>query len=145
MPSDRTVVMDQAAIQAAIPHRPPMLLVDAVLEKTDSRIVCEKTFHAMEFFFQGHYPDKPIVPGVILCEFGMQSGAILLSQFADSQGTPVATRMNDVRFKRMVQPGDTVLAEIELSERLANAFFMNGKLTVDGKLAMRFEFACTVA
>ena len=76
----------------------------------------------------------------------MQTGAILLSQYAaDSGGIPVATRMSDVRFKKMVHPGDTVQMEVHLKERLANAFFMKGKVTREGKTVMQFEFACTMA
>ena len=56
---------------------------------------------------------------------------------------PVATRMNDVRFKRMVRPGEKIVMEVELTERLADAFFLKAKVTVDGKVAVRFEFACT--
>jgi 3-hydroxyacyl-[acyl-carrier-protein] dehydratase len=58
---------------------------------------------------------------------------------------PVATRMNDVRFKRMVRPGEKIIMEVELTERLADAFFLKAKVSVDGKVAARFEFACTAA
>lgn len=136
--------MTTDSIQAAIPHRPPMLLVDEVVEQTDKSIITRKTFREDEFFVQGHYPDRPIVPGVILCEVCMQSGAILLSQFA-GEGIPVATRMNDVRFRQMVTPGDIVEVQVELVEQLANAFFMKAKMSRDGKLVMRFEFACAAA
>ena len=136
--------MTTEEIKNAIPHREPMLLVDEVVEKSDKHIVTRKTFRDDEYFTQGHYPGNPIVPGIILCEVGMQSGAILLSQFA-GEGVPVATRMNDVRFKRMVKPGDTVEVHVELVEQLANAFFMKAKMKCSGKLAMRFEFACAAA
>src|SRR5688572_32997098 len=113
-----------AEIQAAIPHRPPMLLVDRIIERDDRRIVASKTFRPDEFFFQGHYPGRPIVPGVILCEAVMQAGAALLAdQLQGAAGVPVATRMNDVKFKRMIAPGDTIEIEVELVEQLANAFF----------------------
>ncbi|MCA9216229.1 MAG: beta-hydroxyacyl-ACP dehydratase [Planctomycetales bacterium] len=136
--------MNKNEIEAAIPHRAPMLLVDEVVEKTDDRIVARKTFRDDEFFFQGHYPGNPIVPGIILCEASMQAGAILLSQFG-GEGTPVATRMNDVRFRKIVRPGDTIEIRVELTERLSNAFFMTAKVTVGGKVALRFEFACALA
>jgi len=76
----------------------------------------------------------------------MQVGAILLSGYAaDSDGVPVATRLNDVRFKRMVRPGDTIEMEVTLDERLADACYLTAKVTVGGKLACRFQFACTMA
>ncbi|PQO25493.1 beta-hydroxyacyl-ACP dehydratase [Blastopirellula marina] len=138
--------MTKSAIEAAIPHRAPMLLVDEVVEQSDEHIICRKTFTPDEYFFQGHYPNYPLVPGVILCEATMQAGAILLSKFVqDGEGVPVATRLNDVKFKKMVRPGDTIEMNVKLNERMADAFFMTGKVTVDGKLSMRFDFACTVA
>ena len=132
-------------IFAAIPHRPPFLLVDEIVEQTEQRIVCRKTFTGEEDFFLGHYPDFPIVPGVLLCEAAMQAGAILLSQLVEGEeGIPVATRMNDVRFKQMVRPGDTIEMEVELTERLSNAFFLKAKVTTGGKTAVRLQFACTL-
>ena len=123
-----------------------MLLVDEVVEQTEDAILCRKTFQPDEFFFQGHYPTQPIVPGVILCESAMQAGAILLSKFVqEGSGVPVATRLNDVKFKKMIRPGDTVEMAVKLNERLADAFFMQAKVTCDGKLAVRFDFACTMA
>ena len=134
-------------IYAANPHREPFLLVDEICEWTESRIVCTKQFTGQEEFFAGHYPNYPLVPGVLLCEAAMQAGAILLSKhLADLQGrVPVATRMNDVRFKRMVRPGETIRLDVDLTERLADAFFLKAKVTVDGQVAVRFEFACTAA
>jgi 3-hydroxyacyl-[acyl-carrier-protein] dehydratase len=134
-------------IYAAIPHREPFLLVDEIVERTESRIVCTKVFSGREDFFAGHYPDFPIVPGVLLCEAAMQSGAILLSgHLVGLEGrVPVATRMNDVRFKRMVRPGETIRMEVELVERLGDAFFLKAKVSVEGSVAVRFEFACTAA
>ena len=139
--------MSRQQIYDAIPHREPFLLVDEIVEWTDSRIECTKTFTGREDFFAGHYPDHPLVPGVLLCEAAMQCGAILLSRhLSGAPGrVPVATRINDVRFKRMVRPGDTIRMEVELTEQLSGAFFLKAKVTVDGKVAVRFEFACTAA
>ena len=139
--------MTRQEILAAIPHRDPFLLVDEIVEQSDSRIVGVKRFNGEEYFFAGHYPGYPLVPGVLLCEAAMQCGAILLSGYLSStEGkVPVATRINDVRFKRMVHPGETIRMEVDLTERLADAFFLKAKVTVDGKVAVRFEFACTAA
>jgi len=139
--------MSREQILKAIPHRDPFLLVDEIVDWSDSRIECTKRFTGDEDFFAGHYPDFPLVPGVLLCEAAMQCGAILLSRhFADVEDkVPVATRMNDVRFKRIVRPGETIRMEIELTEQLASAFFLKAKVTVDGKVAVRFQFACTAA
>jgi 3-hydroxyacyl-[acyl-carrier-protein] dehydratase len=139
--------MNRQDILDAIPHRDPFLLVDEIVECTENRIVGKKTFTGKEDFFAGHYPGFPLVPGVLLCEAAMQCGAVLLSRLlAEAEGkVPVATRLNDARFKRMVRPGETILMEVELTDRLAEAFFLKAKVTVGGQTAVRFEFACTAA
>jgi 3-hydroxyacyl-[acyl-carrier-protein] dehydratase len=138
--------MSIAEIKAAIPHREPFLFVDEIVSRDDKRIVCRKTFNGNEFFYRGHYPHVPLTPGVLLCEAAMQAGAVLLSGLigpADN-AVPVATRMNDVRFKRPVRPGETIEIEVDLTERLADAFFLKAKVTCEGKVAVRFDFACTL-
>ncbi len=137
--------MTKEAILAAIPHRPPFLMLDEIVEQSSERIVCRKTFAADEYFYQGHYPNFPLTPGVLLCEAALQAGAVLLSQqAAQAGGVPVATRMNEVKFKKMVRPGDTIDVEVNITERLADTFFMTGKVTVGGKLAARLDFACSM-
>ncbi len=125
-----------------------MLLLDEIVSENATSIVCRKTFRADEFFFEGHFPDSPIVPGVIQCECCLQAGAVLLAgrggDFA-ADAVPVATRMDGVKFKRMIRPGDTVQVEATLNEQLSNAFYMTGKLTIDGKLATRLEFCCSMS
>jgi len=122
-----------------------MLLLDEIVDWEHQRIVCKKTFLADEWFFQGHYPDFPIVPGVILCEAAMQAGAVLLSKHVTGEGIPVAGRLNDVKFKRMIRPGDTVLIESVLTERMGDAFFLTGKVTIDGRPAATLNYAVTLA
>ncbi len=134
------------AIEAAIPHRSPMLLVDAILEQSEKRILCVKTFSESDFFVQGHFPGFAIVPGVILCECCLQSGAILLSRFTPRENVvPVATRLDGVKFKQMVRPGDTIQIDVTLTEIISTAYFMTGKVLLNGKLAARLDFACSVA
>ena len=138
--------MGDTQITEAIPHRPPMLLVDEIVSQTADQIVCRKTFRDDEFFLQGHYPGQPIVPGVILCECAAQAGAILLSAHVDgSAGVPVLTRLNEARFKQMVRPGETIEMEVTLNEKLAAAFFLSARVKSSGKVVLRFDFACTLA
>lgn len=133
-------------IEAMIPHRPPMRLLDEVVELTTNTIHARKTFCETDFFVQGHFPDYPLVPGVIQCECCLQAGAILLRDHTPEVGAfvPVATRMDSVKFKNMVRPGDTVEIHVTLKERLANAFFLSGKMLLDGKTTTRLEFACSI-
>ncbi len=139
--------MTLEAIKAAIPHREPFLLLDEIVERDENHIVCRKTFSGDEFWYAGHYPDFPLTPGVILCEAAMQAGAVLLAPLVDGEQSqvPVATRIQDARFKRMVRPGDTIQLEVEITERVSTAFFLAAKVTVAGKLAARLNFACTLA
>jgi len=139
--------MSREQIYDAIPHRPPFLMIDEIVDWTQSRIVCTKLFTGEEEFFAGHYPGYPLVPGVLLCESAMQAGAVLLSKhLAGEEGKiPVATRINGVRFKRIVRPGETIRVEVELTEQVSAAFFLKAKVTVEGQVAVRFEFACTAA
>ena len=140
--------MTHEQILAAIPHRPPMLLLDEIIESEEDGIVCQKRFSAEEFFFQGHFPDAPIVPGVILCETALQAGAVLLArQYPSEEGNdlPVVTRLNNVKFKRMVRPGDTIQVTVKIQELLANAYFLSARLTCEGELTASLDFACTMA
>ncbi len=124
-----------------------MRLIDEICERSDTSIVCKKSFSADEFFVQGHFPGQPIVPGVIQCECCLQAGAVLLRQQMDTSpgSLPVATRMDSVKFKRMIRPGDTVEIHVTLNDQLSNAYYLTGKMLLDGKMAMRLDFAVSVS
>ncbi len=134
-------------VKERIPHRGPMLLVDEIVSMTDTEIVCRKTFREDEYFFDGHFPGQPIVPGVIQCECCLQAGAILLANNADLEAktdqVPVATRMDNVKFKQMVRPGETVEIHATIKDQVSGAFFLTGKMTLGGKVTARLDFACT--
>jgi 3-hydroxyacyl-[acyl-carrier-protein] dehydratase len=130
----------------AIPHRPPFLFVDKVVELTETKIRTTKEISPEEPFFKGHYPGNPIMPGVLICESIFQTGAILLSNIigATGEGTPVLTRIGNAKFKNIVKPGDLLELQAEIVETVSNAFFLKGNASVAGKTAVTVEFAVSL-
>ena len=139
--------MNRAEIESLIPHRDPFLWIDEVTEVTETTIVATKHISEELDIFRGHYPHFPVLPGVIVCEAAFQAGAILIARSGSvgEDKVPVVTRLNNTKFRQMVRPGDTIKIEVELTEQLSNAFFLKGKVSVDGKPAVRLEFACAAA
>jgi len=139
--------MNMEKIHQAIPHRPPFLFVDSVQELSEKRIKTTKDVRPEETFFEGHYPGNPIMPGVLICESILQSGAILISKKThgrDHSSIPVVTRIQDVKFRKLVKPGDVLETEVEIIDTLKNVYFLKGKTTVSGKTAVTAKFACTM-
>jgi len=130
----------------AIPHRPPFLFVDKIVELTENKIKVTREMRSDESFFQGHFPGNPVMPGVLICESIFQAGGILLSNILGGVGggTPVLTRINNARFKNIVRPGDLLELQAELVETVSNASFMKGSASVAGKTAVTVEFAVSV-
>jgi 3-hydroxyacyl-[acyl-carrier-protein] dehydratase len=131
----------------AIPHRPPFLFVDRIVELSATKIKTAKEIKPDEPVFAGHYPGQPIMPGVLICESIFQTGAILLSKIMGSMagGTPVLTRINNAKFKSIIRPGSTLDIEAELVEKVSNAYLMKGKASVGGKTSVTVEFTVTLA
>lgn len=126
-----------------IPHRPPFLFVDRVVSATEDRIKTQKEVKTNEPYFEGHFPGRPIMPGVLILESVFQTGAILMGkrmQGAENR-IPVVTRVNHVKFKHAVLPGDTMEMEVNLKEWVDPACFLSGKVTVNGKTAVTVDFA----
>jgi 3-hydroxyacyl-[acyl-carrier-protein] dehydratase len=124
-----------------IPHRPPFLFVDKVIEETDDIIKAEKTIDPDEPFFQGHYPNRPIMPGVLIFESIFQTGAIMMGKRIANEGKiPVLTRVNNIKLKHAVNPGDTLQIEVKLKDLISSAAYMTGKASVNGKTAVTLEF-----
>jgi 3-hydroxyacyl-[acyl-carrier-protein] dehydratase len=138
-----------ASFQQCIPHRPPFLFVDDVIEWTEYRIVATKTADPDAPYFAGHYPGNPVMPGVLICECVFQAGALLASKrcglIESGPRTPVLTRIKDARFKRIVKPGEQLNIEVTFDDELSDAYFMTGRVTVDGAAVLRVEFACMMA
>jgi 3-hydroxyacyl-[acyl-carrier-protein] dehydratase len=134
------------AVHAAIPHRAPFLFVDRIVERGEARIVTEWRVAEDAPFLRGHYPGAPVVPGVLLCESAIQTGAILCGSEGAPPGTvPVLTKIGDARFKRMVRPGELVRNEVTLEERVGAARYLTARITCDGQSVARIEFVVTFA
>jgi 3-hydroxyacyl-[acyl-carrier-protein] dehydratase len=131
----------------SIPHRPPFLFVDRIVELSETKIKTSKEIRPDEPVFAGHYPGQPIMPGVLICESIFQTGAILLSKMMGGMGggIPVLTRINNAKFKSIVKPGSILDIEAELVEKVSNAYFMKGKASVCGKTSVTVEFTVTLA
>jgi 3-hydroxyacyl-[acyl-carrier-protein] dehydratase len=137
--------MTDSPALSSIPHRPPFLFVDEIVEIDEKRVLTKKSVDPESDFFRGHYPGNPVMPGVLVCESCFQSGALLIAHIAGAdlgeKGVPVLTRISDARFKQIVRPGQTLQVEVTLDEELDGAYFLTGRATVDGKLAVRVTFA----
>lgn len=136
--------MNREEIQNLIPHRAPFLWIDEVIAISETQIHARKFVNPNLPVFSGHYPHFPVLPGVLQCEAAFQAGAILIARsgIVEEGKIPVVTRQNNTKFRQMVRPGDTLDIEVELTEQLSNAFFLTGKVSVDGKITVRLEFAC---
>ena len=132
-----TVLLDRAAIEEILPHRPPMLLIDEVTElEPGARVVARKT--VTEEDCAGHFPGNPIMPGVKMVEALAQCGAVaVLSQEGNRGKLALFAGIDDVRFKRVVRPGDVLLLECEVENVRGPVGRGKAKATVDGKLAVR--------
>jgi 3-hydroxyacyl-[acyl-carrier-protein] dehydratase len=138
----------RAAIERTIPHREPFLFVDRVVERGERRLVTEWDVRADAPFLRGHYPGRPIVPGVLICESVFQTGAILCALDAGehaASGVPVLTKIGDARFKKPVAPGETLRIDVTLDERVGPARYMTGKVTSAGASVLRVEFVVASA
>jgi 3-hydroxyacyl-[acyl-carrier-protein] dehydratase len=139
--------MDRATIEKLIPHRAPFLWLDEVLEISDQALRARKFLDPSLDIFAGHYPHFPVFPGVLQCEAAFQAGAVLIARLLPAEGirVPVVTRINNVKFRRMVRPGETLEIEAELTDRVSSAFFLKARTSVDGQTTCTLEFACTLA
>ena len=135
-------VMDQEAIKARLPHRYPFLLIDRVISlEPGHRIEAIKSITANEPFFQGHFPDHPVMPGVLILEVLAQAGALLmLDQIEDPQSSvPLFAGVDRARFRRPVLPGDQLRAEVSLLRSRGSSCKLSGKAWVGEELAAEAE------
>jgi 3-hydroxyacyl-[acyl-carrier-protein] dehydratase len=129
--------LDAADIQALIPHRPPFLLVDRIVEiESGKRIVGIKSVDlARDTYLRGHFPDYPVMPGVLIVEALAQAGAVLVMEDPANAGKlPFFARIDNCRFRQQVRPGDELRLEVEVSSFRDPVGKAHGRALVDGKL-----------
>jgi 3-hydroxyacyl-[acyl-carrier-protein] dehydratase len=139
--------MDIMAIRDILPHRYPFLLVDSILELEEERIVGIKNVTANEPWSIGHFPNFPVMPGVLIVEAMAQvAGVLVLKQLPDRHKKLVLlATIEQAKFRRPVRPGDQLRMEMKVVKKKATMAKMNGIATVDGAVVAEAEVMCKLA
>ena len=139
--------MDINEIREILPHRYPFLLVDRIIEMEPERVVGIKQVTANEPHFTGHFPDFPVMPGVLIIEAMAQcAGVLVLKQMPDRKNKLVLlVAVENARFRRPVVPGDTLRMEMKILKKKASVAKMAGVATVDGVVVAEVEVMCKLA
>ena len=137
-------ILDVNQIRQILPHRYPFLLVDRIIEMDDTHIVGIKNVTANEPFFQGHFPEFPVMPGVLIVEAMAQTAGVqVLSGIPDRANKLVfLVSVDAARFRKPVVPGDQLRIEMRVTRRKGTVAKMAGTVTVDGVLVAEAEVMC---
>jgi 3-hydroxyacyl-[acyl-carrier-protein] dehydratase len=140
-------MMDINEIREILPHRYPFLLVDRILELEAERVVGIKNVTANEPFFTGHFPDFPVMPGVLIIEAMAQTAGVLVLKNIEDRGNKLVllVAVENARFRRPVVPGDSLRMEMRIMRRKASVAKMAGTATVDGVVVAEAEVMCKLA
>jgi len=139
------MLLDQEQIKTIIPHRDPFLLIDAVTQMDDDKITAIKNVTGEEDFFRGHFPEFPVMPGVLIVEAMAQALAVLMLSRPEFKGKiGFFGGMDKVRFKRKVVPGDILRFEVKLTNLRGSVSFASGKAYVGQDLAAAADIICAI-
>ncbi|MBV8818460.1 MAG: 3-hydroxyacyl-ACP dehydratase FabZ [Acidobacteriaceae bacterium] len=139
-------ILDSRAIREILPHRYPFLLVDAIVELEQERIVGIKNVTVNEPFFVGHFPEYPVMPGVLIIEALAQvAGVLVLKHIPDRHNKLVLlASVEEAKFRRPVLPGHQLRLEVQFTKRKASVAKMQGMALVDGQVAAEAAMMCTL-
>jgi len=142
-----SVVFDIQAIRDILPHRYPFLLVDRIVEMDEERIVGIKNVTVNEPFFEGHFPDFPVMPGVLIVESMAQvAGILVLKSIPDRHSKLVLlASVEEAKFRKPVRPGDQLRIEMRMERRKATVVKMRGEATVEGAVVAEAVLMCKLA
>ena len=140
-------ILEINEIRRILPHRYPMLLVDRILELDADRIVGIKNVTTNEPFFAGHFPDFPVMPGVLIIEaLAQTAGVLVLNSIPDRESKLVLlVSIESAKFRRPVVPGDQLRLEMSVLKRKASVAKMAGRATVNGNVVAEAEMMCKLA
>lgn len=140
-------LLDIEAIRNILPHRYPMLLVDRILELEPDRIVGIKNVTMNEPFFTGHFPDYPVMPGVLIVEAMAQVAGVLVLKEIDNRHEKIVflAAIENAKFRKPVVPGDQLRIEMKVGRRKSSVVKMHGQATVDGVVVAEAEVLCKLA
>lgn len=145
--SNNQVLLNQDDIKELLPHRPPFLFLDSVVElEKNEKIVCERFVSPEEVHFEGHFPGRPVFPGVLMVEAVAQAGGVLCRKsFEGKFENFILSEVRDTRFKRIVKPGDTLKITCKIEKIRKVFYWMSGEITVDGELAASVSFTALMS
>lgn len=138
--------MDIGKIMEALPHRYPFLLVDRILEMEGNKVVGLKNVTINEPFFQGHFPGKPIMPGVLIIEaLAQTAGALILGKEEIEDKIPMFISIEEAKFRKPVLPGDQLILEVEITKRRGRVAIAKGVARVGDSVAAEAQMGFILA
>ena len=135
--------MNREELMEILPHREPMLLLDEAHAEEDGTATAHYTVRGDEFFLKGHFPDYPVVPGVILCEILAQSACVIITG-ENKKVRTLYTGISEARFRSQVRPGDTLTIKCAIDRAKGPFYFLSGSISVGDTLCMTGKFSVAV-